>query len=73
MIPCVLTPEDVRHALQSEVAKNRTQKATAAKFGVSATFFSEVLSGRRDPGKKILAQMNLRRVTRYEFIRETEK
>lgn len=68
----LITTADVLDLLRQHVALYGTQKAAAATYGISEPYFSEILSGRRDPSKKILARLNLRQVIRYEVVREAK-
>ena len=46
--------------------KGRTQTELAREFGVSPSYLSDVLSGRREPGASILEPLGLRRVVTYK-------
>ncbi len=46
-----------------------TQKAAAAAIGITAIYFSDVMSGKRNPGPKVLTALGLRGEQRYEAIR----
>lgn len=56
--------------LRGAVARAGSQAAFAAKIGISATYLSDVLNARRDPGETILAALGLARVTRYRRIKK---
>lgn len=47
-----------------------SQTAWAKKHGVSAAYVSDVLAGRREPGKLILDALGLERVTSYRRKKE---
>ena len=43
-----------------------TQDAAAQAYGISTSYLSDVLSGRRAPGKKLLDALNMKAVIYYE-------
>ncbi len=45
------------------------QQAWAERHGISASYVSDVLNGRRDPGESILRALGLAKVTRYVIQR----
>ena len=45
--------------IEQIIEERGTQKAAAEFLGVSSQFLSDILKGRRDPGKKILDRMGL--------------
>lgn len=47
-----------------------TQKEYAAQIGISEQYLSDVLSGSRAPGKKLLEAIGWERVTYYRLVRE---
>lgn len=51
--------------LRKDVAKYGGQKDLAAAMGISAPYLSDVLNGRRDPGKSILRFYGLREESVY--------
>ena len=48
-----------------EMLSTATQKDVAAKLGVSQQYLSDVLTGRRAPGKSILDALGLEKVISY--------
>lgn len=48
-----------------------TQKAAAESLGVSSQFLSDILKGRRDPGKKILDKLGLESSVVYTAKQDT--
>jgi len=59
------TQNQVLAQLRAEVDAAGSQTAFAAANSISITYVSEVLAGRRDPGRKILAALGLTRVVLY--------
>lgn len=53
----------IRH-LERRAAKI-TQKQLASDLGVSPAYLNDVIQGRREPGRKILAALKLKREVRY--------
>jgi len=56
---------DVLQRLRAAIGEE-TQKEWADKHGISPQYLSHVLSGRTDPGPKILAALGLKRVVVYQ-------
>lgn len=50
-----------------------SQVALAQEMGVSPTYLGDVIHGRKEPGKKILDALGLKRVVTYERIRKPRK
>lgn len=59
------TAVEVRSMILDEVSDWGSQKALAARMGVSPAYLSDVLSQRREPGPKIAAYFDLQRVILY--------
>jgi transcriptional regulator with XRE-family HTH domain len=57
-----LTAADVLNMLRSHISDERSQKDLAREIGVSETYVSLVLAGKRQPGPKVLTFLGLRRV-----------
>lgn len=55
--------EMVRGILAHKAGSNRTEYAR--KNGLSPSYVGEVITGRREPGEKILAALGLERVVSY--------
>ena len=51
--------------LRQRAARAGSQAALAQQLGITPTYLSEVLGGRREPGPKFLRALGLRRVTVY--------
>ncbi|MFJ7437333.1 helix-turn-helix domain-containing protein [Methylorubrum thiocyanatum] len=64
-----LTHDDVRARLSTAIREAGSQKAFAARAGVSAAFLSDVIRGNRAPGERVLAAIDLRRVERFVSLR----
>lgn len=60
-----LTQAEVIELLRQRVAQRGSQVAVAAEAGVSAQHISDVLLGRREIGRAILALLGVQRVIRY--------
>lgn len=60
-----LTIKDAVEMVKREVDATR-QADFAAKAGVSQQYISDILSGQRRPGQKILDALGLRKVVTYE-------
>lgn len=56
--------EQVLRTLRKFIGEN-DQKTAAKKLGVSPSYLSDVLTGRREPGKKMLNALGMKRVVRY--------
>lgn len=54
--------------LRAYVRSAGSQKSAALSLGVSQQYLSDVLNGRRGITPRVLAQLGLRRVERYERI-----
>lgn len=55
------TADEVRERLRSACLQEGSQKAWAAKAGVTPQYVADVLSGRRDAGQSIAAALGLAR------------
>ena len=65
MAAVALTADEVRELLRVKLA-GRTHDAMAAELGVTQGYLSKVLAGDCNPGEKLLRQLGLRKVVRYE-------
>lgn len=54
--------------LRKRVDAAGSQTKAAQELGVSIPYLHEILNGRRDPGPKILAALNMRKVVTFEPI-----
>lgn len=62
--PTMTKSELIEH-LRQLLAEAGTQKELAARLGVSAAYLGDVLLGRKEPGKKLLAALGVERVVIY--------
>lgn len=62
----MLTEQDVLDRLRAVVTAAGSQKAYAEQIGVSQTYLSDVLTGNRAPGEKILVALRLEAVLMYQ-------
>jgi hypothetical protein len=62
------TADQVRGILRHKACDLGSQKAVAEHLGVSNTFISDILTGKREPTGKVLIWLGLVRVVRYESI-----
>jgi transcriptional regulator with XRE-family HTH domain len=60
-----MTHDELLELIQDRIEKLGSQLALAAELGVSPQYLSDVQCGRRSPGPKLLAALNLRRETVY--------
>lgn len=60
------TLDELISLLEVEVEQTGSRKEAAAKLSVSAQYLGDVLNRKREPGKKILDALRLRKITRYE-------
>jgi transcriptional regulator with XRE-family HTH domain len=56
--------------LREQVAVFGSQHRLAEHCGVADSYLSDVLTGRREPGQKLLDALGFRRVVTYERVRE---
>ena len=61
--------EAVRTLLRAETAKAGSQALWAEQNGIAPGYVGDVLSGRREPGKTILAPLGLEKVISYQRIK----
>ena len=61
-----MTLDEVLALLLAECEKVKTRAAWAKAHGVSPTYVSDVLMGRREPGQSILDALGLERIVTYE-------
>lgn len=69
----ILTITDILTVLAKAVGKAGSQAQWCAEHKVSTAYLSDVLNGRRDPGKKILDALGFEPVTLYRPKAETGK
>ena len=61
-----MTAAEVRDRLREACAAAGSQQAFAAQAGVTASYVSDVLLGRREPTDAVLAPLGLERVVSYQ-------
>lgn len=61
----ILTAEDVRDRLRDKVTEHGTQAAAARALGVSQSYFSDLLAGRRDLSAAVCEAVGVERVVEY--------
>ena len=66
-----MTHDELINMLDTRRACYGAEQA-AANLGVSRTYLSDVIAGRRAPGPKILTALGLRRVVTYEPMERDE-
>jgi hypothetical protein len=59
------TDEDIRILLRQACQETGSQKAWAKQHGLSGSYVTDVLQGRRDPGKSVLDALGWERVVGY--------
>lgn len=64
----VIDSSPVIEKLHEEIERLGTQRAAADKFGVSASYITDLLKGLREPGKKLLKAIGFVRIVRYERL-----
>jgi hypothetical protein len=70
-LPHSIDAEDFRKLLRDQIeAIGCTHAEYAANHGISASYLSDVLSGRREPGEKLLKAKGMKRCVYYEWIEE---
>jgi DNA-binding transcriptional regulator YdaS (Cro superfamily) len=62
-----MSEDDVIRLIRTRVKAAGSQRALTREWGISPAHMSDVLSGRRGPGPKILDRLNLRRVVRVDY------
>ena len=60
---------DVIKFIRDRAREVGSQKALAAKLGVSAPYLGDVLNGRKEPGPAILEPLGLERVVSYRRLK----
>lgn len=63
-----MTPVQVRKLLDGMADTAGSQKNLAAQLDVSESYLSDVLTGRREPGEKLLEALGLERVVTYRTV-----
>lgn len=66
-----MTEAQVRREIADMVGRQQVPaSAVARQLGVSPSYLSDVLSGRRAPGPKILETLGLEKITKHEYMRK---
>ena len=60
-----MTLDELRTNIRSAVGEYGTQKEAGLAWGISNQYISDIVSGRKLPGKKALNAWRLRKVTYY--------
>ena len=63
-----MTTEQLRSMLIKRCEYPRTQAAFARELGVSLSYLNQVMRGAREPGKKMLRALGLRRRHYYDEV-----
>jgi transcriptional regulator with XRE-family HTH domain len=63
-----MTEEEIRRALRKAL-EHKTQQSYARELGISISYLSQVLRGRRPPGPAILNALGLERGRTYRAAR----
>lgn len=56
---------DIITEIRRAATKAGTQKALAARLGVSESYIADILNGRKDPGESVLEPLGFERVVTY--------
>lgn len=65
----MMTSDDVRALLRDKVAAAGSAMKWAEDAGTAATYVSDVLRGKVEPGPRILKALGLERVTTYRRVK----
>jgi transcriptional regulator with XRE-family HTH domain len=65
-----MTRDELMKLIQQRVEQTGTQAALARELGITAVYLGDVLSGKREPGPKILDALGIRRVITYVKVGE---
>lgn len=63
-----MTKETLLGKLTREVERKGSQYRAAESLGVSSQYFNDILTGKREPGGKLLTAMGLERVVTYRSV-----
>jgi len=63
-----VTPDQLRAHL-AQRCRHQTQQALARELGISLSYLSQIMRGRRAPGRKVLEALGLRRAVEYRSVR----
>lgn len=63
---------NVIERLRAAVAIHGTQQAVAQHFGMSAVYLSDIITGKKQPGKKVLDAIGVERVVTYREKEQPE-
>lgn len=68
-----MTESDVISLVRAKVAEVGSMRELARRWGVSMSYVSDLVNGRRAPGAKILEPLGLERVKTVEYLRKGAK
>ena len=67
-----MTADEVREILRQKLGDG-TQVDLARTLGISPAYLSDILSGARDPGDRVLDALGLRRAVEYQPVNNRRK
>ena len=67
-----MNPDVFIYYLKQKIFQCGSQKAFAARLGISEQYLTDVLKRRREPGEKILKPLGFRRIVTYERVEQEE-
>jgi len=67
-----MTAEKLRDMLRRECERAGSQAAWAKKHGIGPAYISDIISGRREPGAKLLRALGVERMVCYCRVGEPE-
>jgi transcriptional regulator with XRE-family HTH domain len=67
-----MTFEQLRYHLGKQAKRAGSQAALAIQLGVSAQHLSDIITGRRTPGKKLLEKLELERTVEYRSVSKAQ-
>lgn len=65
-----LSEAEVRQTVHDRVVRAGSMRAAAREFGVTVSYVSDLLNGRRAPGPKILGPLGLERIKMVVYRRK---
>lgn len=63
-----MTPDQFIMYCKAQIEILGSQKAFAARYGISEQYLTDILKRRREPGEKILKALGFRRIVTYEQV-----
>ncbi len=61
----MITQTELIALMRGQMREHPSQQSYAANIGIHQSYLSDLLNGRRDPGKKVLAALGYERVVLY--------